>query len=463
MVYSQLFDKCGKKTVSAALIGSGHFGTAVLTQSLITSRLSVPVIADSNVDAAKRTLRLAGIPEERTALCDSAGALREAMAEGKFAVTADAMLLMDLPLDVVAEATGNPEAGARHAAAALDAGKHVVMVNKETDSCVGPVLWKKARERGLVYTPVDGDQHGALIQMLEWAEIIGLDVIAAGKARDAEFIHDPAAGTVTCYKDEVTIPETATVKLSPEDAVWFGDLPQEKLAEGLAKRRALAAGLPPAWGFDLCEMVIAANALGMVPEVPELNDHIIRIPELPRAYSAKRGGKTVIDVVTCLRKPDESSMGGGVYLIARSENAYSQHILATKGCLSNRDGSISLIYRPYHLCGVEASTSLLCAGLAGISTGLRDYAQRFDIVQTALADLKAGDVMGNDHDVRLKTTMVPMSPVAARGPIPAHMLSGRALNRDVAAGTVITYDMIDAPADSVLWRLRKEQDRLSAK
>lgn len=172
---------------------------------------------------------------------------------------------------------------------------------------------------------------------------------------------------------------------------------------------------------------------------------------------------TVIDVVTCLRKPDESSMGGGVYLIARSENAYSQHILATKGCLSNRDGSISLIYRPYHLCGVEASTSLLCAGLAGISTGLRDYAQRFDIVQTALADLKAGDVMGNDHDVRLKTTMVPMSPVAARGPIPAHMLSGRALNRDVAAGTVITYDMIDAPAGSVLWRLRAEQDRLSAK
>ncbi len=468
MLYSQLFEKSGKECVAAALIGSGHFGTAVLTQALVTSRLKIPVVSDSNLDAAKRTLRLAGIPEDRTAVCPDADAIRKAMADGKYAIVPDAMLLMDLPLDVIVEGTGHPEAGARHALAAIEAGKHVVMVNKETDSCVGPVLWKKARDRGVVYTPVDGDQHGALIQLVEWARVIGLEVLVAGKARDAEFILDSAAATLTCYQDEVTIPETKVAKLSREECKYFEEFPREGMADYLARRRKLAADLPPAGGFDLCEMVIAANALNLPPEVPALNDHILRIPEFPKALCGRDAGGLlgrtgIVDVVTCLRRPDEPSMGGGVFMVVRCENAYSQHILATKGCLSSQDGRVSLVYRPYHLCGVEASTSLLAAGCLGVATGPLAYGQHFDIVQTAAVGLKAGEVMGNDHDLRLKANILPMSPIAGRGPIPAHMLNGRALKRDVAAGTTITYDMIDAPADSILWRLRAEQDRLFAK
>ena len=68
--------------------------------------------------------------------------------------------------------------------------------------------------------------------------------------------------------------------------------------------------------------------------------------------------------------------------------------------------------------------------------------------------------MGNDHDLRLKTIMIPMSPIAAGGPIPAHMLSGLRLNRDGKAGTVITYDMVDRPTDSLLWNLRAKQDKI---
>ena len=153
-------------------------------------------------------------------------------------------------------------------------------------------------------------------------------------------------------------------------------------------------------------------------------------------------------------------MGGGVFMVVTCDNAYSQHILSTKGCLSSSDGKCSLIYRPYHLCGVEAATSILCAGLLGVATGPIHYRQRFDIAQTAACDLAAGEKMGNDHDPRLKTVMIPMSPIEAGGPIPAHMLSGLRLNRDVKAGTVITYGMVDRPTDSLLWNLRAKQDKI---
>lgn len=55
-------------------------------------------------------------------------------------VLEDPDLMMDLPLDVIAEATGNTTAGAVHALSALKNGKHVVMITKETEVVVGTVL-----------------------------------------------------------------------------------------------------------------------------------------------------------------------------------------------------------------------------------------------------------------------------------------------------------------------------------
>jgi predicted homoserine dehydrogenase-like protein len=46
------------------------------------------------------------------------------------------------------------------------------------------------------------------------------------------------------------------------------------------------------------------------------------------------------------------------------------------------------------------------------------------------------------------------------GPLPYYMAVGRALTRDVPAGTLITRDMVAAPGDSALWRLRDEQERV---
>jgi predicted homoserine dehydrogenase-like protein len=60
---------------------------------------------------------------------------------------------------VIAEATGEPEMGAKFAYEAIKHGKHVAMINKEADSAVGPILKHYADKAGLVYTAVDGDQQ----------------------------------------------------------------------------------------------------------------------------------------------------------------------------------------------------------------------------------------------------------------------------------------------------------------
>ena len=105
--------------------------------------------------------------------------------------------MMDLPLALVAKATGRAEAGAHRAAAAIAHGKHIAMINQETAVSVGPILKHRVDRAGVVYSAVDGEQHGLLIGPVDSARTLGVRVIAGGKAGDRDHIFDPAGRTVT--------------------------------------------------------------------------------------------------------------------------------------------------------------------------------------------------------------------------------------------------------------------------
>ncbi|MDR3564132.1 MAG: hypothetical protein P4N59_22210 [Negativicutes bacterium] len=245
----------------------------------------------------------------------------------------------------------------------------------------------------------------------------------------------------------------------------FDELPAAKTAEYLKRRKAILQTLPMAGGFDLCELTIMANATGLAPDVPSTHEPIVRISELPQILCPESEGGILknakaIDVVTVFRDKFEAGLGGGVFMVVSSPNAYSQMILNTKGCIPNPSGSAALIYKPYHLCGVETATSLLCAGMLGLTTGSADYLPRYDLVRVAAGPLKAGEKLGNDHDLRHTSLIVPAGAMGKGVPAPAHLISGQTLLCDVAAGTTITYDMVAKPNDSALWQLREQQDQL---
>lgn len=456
MIYSQLFDRLSAgRTVRAGVIGVGHYATAVVTQSMVVERLAVPAVADLNIEAARTAYRRAGLAEEDIVTCDSRAAALAAIEAGKRAVVADAMLLMDLPLDVIVESTGSPEAGARHGAAAIRSGKHLAMVSKEPDSTIGPLLKRMAESAGVVYTPVDGDQHGLLMGLVDWVRALGLEVLCGGKARDAEFIYDAGQGVVSNGRQMVV--------LEPEERDILDPIAPGTVRETVASRRAAFEPLGRIGGYDVTEMAIAANATGLLPDVDDLYCPAVRIAEMPEVLCpAEDGGllgrRGAIETVTCLRRADEAGLGGGVFVVVSCENDYSRMILTTKGLIPNSRDTAALIFRPYHLCGVETPMSLLVAGLLGLPTGARDYRQRVDIVARAREDLAAGDVIPNDHDPRLDYLLLPAQAVRDGAPLPLHMATGHPLRMDVPAGTIIRREMVQAPAESALWSLRAELD-----
>ncbi|HEX4884529.1 MAG TPA: Gfo/Idh/MocA family oxidoreductase, partial [Casimicrobiaceae bacterium] len=166
------------RPVRVALIGAGKFGSMYLAQAKHTPGIHVVAVADLAPDRAKASLARTGWPAERLA----ARSLAEAARSGTTCVTDDTpSVIASADVDVVIDATGSPAAGIRHVLACCRHGKHVVMVNVEADALAGPLLARRAREAGIVYSLAYGDQPALICEMVDWARAAGFEVVAAGK------------------------------------------------------------------------------------------------------------------------------------------------------------------------------------------------------------------------------------------------------------------------------------------
>ena len=457
MNYETLFKAAKHKKVRSAIVGAGEFGTSFIFQAMNITGLEVPAVCNRTVEKGVNAYTNAGIPEDNIRVCESETEAKKAFEAGKHIVVSDGMLLMNLPIDVLVEGTGNPEVGARYADAAIQHGMHVAMVTKEADSVAGPILYEKARKNGLVYTTVEGDQPSLLIGLITWGRVLGLNIICAGKSSEYDFVYDPESSTVTWQERIVSVPDF--------NELWhLGD----RLAEEIYEKRARSlAELPQHAVPDLCEMCVVTNATGIKPASPTLNAPVARTVEIPDFLCTKdQGGllekEGVVDVINCLHRPDEASMSGGVFIVVECKDKVTWKVLGGKGHPVSRNGHCALIYYPPHLLGVEAPISVLSAALLNHATGGEILKPVCDVIGKTTKSLATGTeliAVGHHHTIDgVSALMVDAVKARDENPVPYYMLDHASLKEDVPEGTVITCDMVDPPKDSALWRLRSEQD-----
>jgi predicted homoserine dehydrogenase-like protein len=409
----------GARTLVAGVVGAGEFGASFVYRSMRAPGLRVAGAADAQVERAVQAARRAGVPDERIARCDSAEQAKAAFARGDFVAVADAALLCVLELDFVVEATGSPEGGARTTLCALAAGRNVAMVSKECDSVVGPILQAKAADAGLIHTPVDGDQPSLLVGLVTWARTLGLEILCAGKASEFDFV-----------------------------------------SEDLRRDPHRPRRTPP----DLCELGIVANATGLLPDTPRLHAPIARTLELPELFRPKSEGGLLsragaVDMFNCLRRPDEQSFAGGVFVIVRCDDQDTWRVLAEKGIPTSADGCCAMLHNPVHLLGIEASITLLQSMV--LKRPAAQLQPRVDLVGRAQRNLPAGTLLeaGERHSIPgVEPELADAAPARGANAVPFYMVQGCRLTKDITAGALLTRDALEPPADSALWRLREEQD-----
>ncbi|HEX4331902.1 MAG TPA: Gfo/Idh/MocA family oxidoreductase, partial [Usitatibacter sp.] len=167
-----------KRPVRVALIGAGKFGSMYLAQAQRTPGIHVLAVVDLAPERAHSALARVGWEAERFAATSLDAAARTLATF----VTDDAPAAIAHPAtEVVIDCTGSPAAGIDHALACCRERKHIVMVNVEADALAGPLLARRAREAGIVYSLAYGDQPALICELVDWARAAGFSVVAAGK------------------------------------------------------------------------------------------------------------------------------------------------------------------------------------------------------------------------------------------------------------------------------------------
>lgn len=456
MNYHQYFGTA-TRPVETCIVGTGDFGGSFIGQGRRAPLISARVAVDVSPERAGEAWQAAGVRPREVALCTTAAEARAAWDAGQVIAAGDLATVLELPLDVVIEATGHPEAGARHAGMAVEAGLHLALVSKEVDIVVGPGLAAVAKQRGRVVTPIDGDQPSLLIGQVTWAETLGFTVVAAGKSSEYDFVFDEASGTLESNRQSTQAPRLARH--------W--DIGDRSPADVVQARAEIAAALPQRTVPDLCELLIVANSTGTMPDRPDLHAPISRISEVPTLFSTKAEGGLLdgdrrIDVFNCLRRRDEVSFAGGVFVVVRCEDATAWEILRQKGHVLSRTGSTAMLYLPRHILGLEAATSILAAAVHGVSTGGENVRPLFDLAARADRELPAGTILtatGHHHSIaNVSGFAVPAARLGGGIPIPFYLAANRRLVQRVQAGDLIKVDDVEIEAGSALADLRRKQD-----
>ena len=432
--------------IGIALVGAGEFGATFLAQARRLPALRVRLVCDLDPERAQAALRRAGYAPQDAQACESRGAILAAIERGAVAVVTDPALLANLPLDVVVEATGDPEGAARAAETALASGYHTVLATKEAEVIVGSELSRRARAAGLAHLPVEGDQPALLIALVERARLLGLPVVAAGKSTESDYVYDPSVQTLTCWGRTVAAPDYL---FAPDDL-----------------RAALAARVHPELAVatvpDLVEMTIVANVCDLAPDTPALHAPVARTLELPRLFTPDGllAAPGRVDVFACLRRPDELSFAGGVFVVVEAPDPATGQLLAGKGIPADAHGRYLMLHNPVHLLGVEAVASVIAAARGQF----RDRAARprFDVMARANRAIAAGEVLaiGERHAIApLDPLILPAAPLRPGQPVPYYLAAGHPMRRPVARGAVLTVDDVALDETCARTRLRRAQDQ----
>jgi predicted homoserine dehydrogenase-like protein len=412
------------RPVRVAIVGTGFMGRGLVNQIVnSTPGMRVAAAVNRTVANAERALREAGLAEwDRV---DSPAGVARAAAAARPAVTDDVEAVLGCDdIDVVVEATGVVEYGARVVTSAIDKGKHVVLLNAELDATVGPLLARRAASAGVVYSGCDGDQPGVEMNLVRFVRGIGLEPLVIGNIKG---LHDP-------YRTPTT---------------------QKAFAERWGQSPHMVTSFADGTKMSF-EQATVANAVGMTVERRGMrgSDHPGHVDELVSAYDvdALRAVGGVVDYVV------GSKPGPGVFVLATHDDPKQRHYL---DLYKLGQGPLYSFYTPYHLCHFEVPTSVARAALFGDATIAPLGGPRVEVVATAKRDLAAGTVLdglgGYDTYCLAETAQVTREDRL----LPMGVAQGCTLTRAVPRDSVLTYGDVSLPPGRLVDALRSEQASLS--
>jgi predicted homoserine dehydrogenase-like protein len=427
------------RPVTVGLIGAGKFGTMFMAQARLTRGMHLVAVADLDVARARSQLKSAGWPADAY----GAGSLADAHKKRTtFVVDNAESLIADPRIEVIVEATGVPGAGIHHAISAIANGKHIVMVNVEADAVAGPLLARRAKAAGVVYSLAWGDQPALICEHVDWARAAGFKVICAGKGTRYEpHYHKSNPDNVWDILDRyLNISDRASI--NPKMFNSFVD--------------GTKSGI---------EMTAVCNATGLVPQANGLGFPPATRFELADVCKPKSDGGTldkagVTEVTSSVYRDGRDvphHLALGTYVVFEGDTEYARRCFKEYAMLPDKAGKYAALYRPIHLIGLELGISVASAALRNEPTGA-PTGFRSDVVATAKRDLKTGEMLDGEGGFCVWGKQTPAEASLERELLPLGLAHNVKLKRDIAEGQPLRWSDVAYDANDSAVRVRREME-----
>jgi predicted homoserine dehydrogenase-like protein len=404
--------------IRVGMIGAGATGRAIALQ------LGTPVpgvrlvaIANRTVEHGERAYREAGIASWRHV--SSASEAEAAIVKNIPVLTEDPSTLTSCDaIDLVIEVTGSVEPAASVVLDAFDHGKHVVLVNAELDSYIGPILKEKADRAGVVVTHTDGDEPGVAMTLLRYLRTLGLRPVAAGNLK----------GMVDYYRNPET--QRAFAEKNDQDAkkvTSFADSTKLSMeATVLANATGFRAGRRGMYG-PACKEV--REMAGLLPADQMLATGLVDYALGAAPYT-------------------------GAFVIVYEDSPLKKVQLAY---YKLGDGPFYVFYTPFHLPHIQIASTIGRAVVLRDATVAPLAGPVCEVVTIAKRDLKSGETLDGIGGFCSYGLIDNSSAARTMSALPIALSDGCVLRRDVAKDGVVTFEDVIVPAGRLTEALWREQ------
>ena len=402
------------RPIQVALIGAGVTGRSIALQLLTPPPgIRLAVVVNRSLNAAVRAYREAGADAVEVG---SPASLQLALESGRFAVTTDpAVVCAADGIDLVIEATGTVEHGAAVSELAIEGGKHLVLVNAELDSTLGPLLADRAARAGLVFTNTDGDEPGVAMTLLRYLRSLGLRPVGAGNIK----------GMVDYYRT----PET-----------------QRAFAEKFGQDARKVTSFADATKLSM-EATILANATGFGvgqrgmygPACDHVNDIAAKLP-LDALL-----GRGLVDYAL-----GAAPHTGAFVIVHEPVPAKQRHLAYYK----LGDGPLYVFHTPFHLPHIQIASTIGRAVEAGDATVTPRSGPVCEVVTIAKRDLRAGESLDGIGGFTAYGLIENATAARRANALPMGLSEGCVLVRDVPRDSVVRFGDVTRPGGrraDVLW------------
>jgi predicted homoserine dehydrogenase-like protein len=412
------------RPVRIGLIGAGQMGTDIIVQTSLMAGIEVVAAADAIPENVSAAWKIAGGAVRSPETVDDAAGVDRAVARGRLAVGRSYRDVCGAQsVDVVIDATGNPNVGAQVALATIAAAKHIVMMNVEADVTIGAYRASKAAAAGVVYTLGAGDEPSATMELVNFLRGLGYPIVAAGKGKNNAFRTD---ATPDAY-----VEEAKRRNMNPRMLVEFVD-----------------------GSKTMVEMVALANATGLVPDIPGMHGPSAAVDQLHAVFCPREEGgllarKGVVDFTVA------RGVAPGVFAVAEMRHP---RLIERMSDLQLGAGPYYAFFRPYHLTSLEVPLSAAAAVLHGVSH-MRPLATPVaEVGARAKRELEPGQKLDAIGEYCYRGFALSRTDALAQNALPLGLAQGATVTRRIAAGDYLTYANCAPDEKLEIVKVRRAQD-----